>query len=160
MKRGILILVFVMTIYKIIGQPADDDELKIVKNNIYLELGGSGVLYSINYERTFIEKEILSLNGRFGISFFPGIFAIPITMHILVGKIRNFLDIGTGISLIRLESSRDFDPFIPLQTIIVGYRFQSIYNGIVFRIAYTPFIEWFNKPPVYHWGGLAIGYRF
>jgi len=149
-----------MTIYKIIGQPADDDELKIVKNNIYLELGGSGVLYSINYERTFIEKEILSLNGRFGISFFPGIFAIPITMHILVGKIRNFLDIGTGISLIRLESSRDFDPFIPLQTIIVGYRFQSIYNGIVFRIAYTPFIEWFNNPPVYHWGGLAIGYRF
>lgn len=159
MKIGILILVFTMTIYKIIGQPIDNEELKIVKNNIYLELGGSGVVYSINYERIILKINRFSLNTRIGYATLRDFYAIPMTIHILVGKKRNienrsYLDIGSGITFINFCADCMHEKLV---VFIFGYRFQSLNNGVMCRISYNPFIE---GNQFHHWVGVTVGFKF
>ncbi|MFN5370694.1 MAG: hypothetical protein ACK5B6_04450 [Bacteroidia bacterium] len=47
------------------------------KNAIYGEVGGSGFLLSVNYERKLVEQEKLSLNARVGIGSAIFVSAIP-----------------------------------------------------------------------------------
>ncbi len=59
------------------------------QNQLYLELGGNGLIYSINYERLLSEN--FTLRGGFGITpgiiFVEGTFIhIPVTASYLIGS--------------------------------------------------------------------------
>ena len=56
------------------------------KNYLYLEIAGTGLVYSINYERNVFEKGIVSLNARAGYGFTARSYAFPMGMNVLLGR--------------------------------------------------------------------------
>ena len=71
------------------------------KNNICLELGGTGLLYSVNYERNLFIKPKLyqSIKVGVGIPFIAGVdqFFIPLDYNIYLGKQKFKLLFGIGV---------------------------------------------------------------
>ncbi len=147
------------------------------KNTIYIEGAGAGGYGSLNYERLYFlptkNKSVskLAFSFRIGAStyylndftdtFNPEII-VPVALHFLYGK-NHKLEVGAGqtvTSFIRASSS-DFQPKRDLRNhahFILGYRYQKNEGGLMFRIAYTPLLE-FNTD-FQHWGGLSVGYAF
>jgi hypothetical protein len=136
------------------------------QNAIYFELFGSGVLYSINYDRT------LSLNDDWGVFFRVGgneyhgedtdgnSFNFLIGSGILFGKTKHFLELGAGYIHFLREPDRLF-------SITTGYRFQG-FKGLILRV--TPmYINNFDTGDAEigddtfgnsFWFGLSVGHSF
>ncbi|MFQ5652595.1 MAG: hypothetical protein ACE5IY_21895 [bacterium] len=144
------------------AQPARTD-----RNSVYIELLGNGLLYSINYDRMFSE----SVGGRIGIMYFGAaevdgdedvnLTVVPVMANYLVGKGTHRLELGLGALLV--FAARDFDEkggAVDEQgvagTATVGYRFQPLNGGFLFRAGVTPIFS----DKVSLWGGLSLGYGF
>lgn len=132
------------------------------RKGIFLEVGGSAGLGSINYERNFLDREQLDLNWRVGFSFVPidrnnGTNLIfPVLVHALIGPQAHKLELalGQGISLTTKGS------FFAVTTPVVGYRLQKEDRPWYFRAVYTPLVSYIIDFQWQHWGGLSIGYQF
>ncbi|MFQ5675784.1 MAG: hypothetical protein ACE5G1_07815 [bacterium] len=136
-------------------------------NSVYLELLGNGVFFSINYDRMFSE----SLCGRVGFSYAElddekgdNVFVtfVPVVANYLVGKGKHKLELGLGALFIFAardfdETDTDVDKSGILGTATVGYRFQPLNGGFVFRVGFTPIFADDGFAP---WGGLSFGYGF
>lgn len=148
------------------------------KNIIYIEGAGAGGYGSLNYERLYflpsksdLSPSKIAFAFRLGAStyylndytdrFNPEII-VPVAFHFLYGK-NHKLEMGAGqtiTSFVRASSS-DFQPKRDIRNhthFMAGYRYQKNKGGLMFRIAYTPILE-FNTD-YQHWGGLAVGYSF
>lgn len=142
-------------------------------NCVYLEAGGPGILYSIDYERRFTE----SVSARIGFShwslptfggFFSGEFtltAIPIMANYLFGSNGNYLELGMGPVICNIGFAGQalfFGNSLSGQsTKVIGaasicYRCQPE-NGVMFRIGLTPLTR-FTETRL--WGGLSLGIAF
>ncbi len=125
---------------------------------VFAELGGPALLYSLNYEYRFIPE----LGARAGLTVLPAcIFrcqtyvGIPLTMSAFVGSESHHLEMGAGITafLIEDKDSRFLEAHI-------GYRYEPVYGGFVFRAMFTPIFR-MNKPKDWlPWGGLSGGYSW
>lgn len=138
---------------------------------VYLEAFGAGGYGSINYDRELRELGPLKLRGRVALStlnvidieqrFNPDVI-VPIGLSLTYGK-EHQLELGAGqtvtaiveTDLVENEKEREFgiSAFLGL-----GYRYQPLESGFIFRLGYTPLIEFYDS--FRHWGGLSIGYRF
>ena len=143
-------------------------------NGVYLELLGSGGLYSINYEREI--RESVWLRVGFGAwtatSFFSdtetAVTTVPITLTRLIGAGTHRLEVGGGLTLGRRERealSGDSGSFVSL-TGLVGYRYQPRGRGFLFRASATPFYGFGNEDLAYPEKGfmpslgISFGYVF
>ncbi|MEM8523303.1 MAG: hypothetical protein AAGG68_01610 [Bacteroidota bacterium] len=126
------------------------------------ELGGSGGLASINYEKVFSQKENIALYYRTGFSFAPvdqnngTAFIFPLMLHTKIGKDQHFLDLGLGQS-ISITSEGNF--FIRMPTSL-GYRFEPTGKKIYWRFSYTPIVSYLLDFQWEHWGGITFGHKF
>jgi hypothetical protein len=148
MKRSAA-LILILISFSILT-PAQDDSLR--RNNVYLEVLGTGVIYSLNYERDFNTWSGI----RTGFSYFslPGgvsnsgahtdIFFIPILMGNFMFKFS-----GTGNAL-ELGAGYAYGPALS-----IGYRYSPLNGGFLFRITYTPIFFTSNTRT---WGGISFGY--
>ncbi len=137
----------------------------VKQNQLYLELGGNGMIYSINYERSLSEN--FTLRGGFGIT--PGIiFAegtfihIPVTASYLIGGKSSKFETGLGATYFAGTDVEIFglpsdDQTLIFLTGIIGYRYISS-GGFVFRIAFTPFYNGQTEPNFIPSGGLSFGF--
>jgi len=137
------------------------------QNQLYLELGGNGIIYSVNYERLLSEN--ISLRGGFGIT--PGFFFvegtfidIPVTASYLIGSERSKLEMGLGATFLASSNVEVFgldsgDQSLIILTGIVGYRYISP-SGFVFRIFFTPLYSSEGDPPFVPYFGLSFGFAF
>jgi hypothetical protein len=143
-------------------------------NAMYVELGGNGLWYSVNYERVVQPKVAL----RAGISYMSvgaasgtasasvSSMGFPLTMSYLAGGGSSKLEIGAGVLFEKFsgQASSGFGEkatgsgFYPVGTAIFGYRYMPVGGGFNFKLAFTP---------VYHpdlgffpWGGLSFGFGF
>ncbi len=123
-------------------------------------MGGTAILYSINYDYTFLHNNKPKFNLGLGASLFPllgwssGVTYIPLLTaqaNLLTGKEKHFLE--TGVSFLYI---------VPAARI--GYRYQASEGGFLFRAAFTPFyvpsgvgIGFSGFQP---WGGVSLGYTF
>ena len=143
-----------------------DKKRALDKNNVYLELLGSGYYYSVNYERLIVASKAIAIFGRGGIEylFFKGmdkVIHFPLAVNILVGKKHSFLEIGAG-ALLRFDFSGNAagdgyylttPPTKIIFTPVLGYRFMSERNSygetVMFRITFTPLLGMnvFNNTP-------------
>lgn len=155
------------------------------KQNISFELGGNGLLYSLNYEYIF-SNNIAVKSGISLVNFQESgskknqlITTFPITCSYLydVGKNEHFIEAGLGIML--LLSSGDLTSFnsktdlFPNITTTLGYRYKKVDSKWNYRIAFTPYYgmksltsnkgEAFNifasDSDLQLWGGIGIGYE-
>lgn len=113
-------------------QPRED----AARNTIYVELGGSGILYSLNAEHLF--TDVLAL--RAGVSYTSilggNILTVPATASVLIELPNRAADveIGAGLTLVTDDEHSRI-----IGTGIIGLRHQPKNGGFFFRFAVTPF---------------------
>jgi hypothetical protein len=147
------------------------------RSAIFLELGGNGLLYSINYEIRFLEQ----FSGRAGFGFFNvavyeadrgvdqavGVALIPLMVNTFVGRGRHQLEIGAGplvglagTGVDRVERGSAFvevgDLSIAGYTSNLGYRYQRRGGGLLVRAMVTPFYS----GEAQLWGGVSLGLSY
>ena len=144
------------------------------KNSVFLEIGGSAILGSVNYDRIFSQTGKSKLSFRTGISFYKEtfvikslVFIIPTEINLLRGKEKHFLELGFGIT--STLGNRIFTPGSSYLVVIkyfydyfiiprIGYRYQPTGNLLFFRIGFTPIFMSGNYSyggdysPVHVWG--------
>jgi hypothetical protein len=152
---------------------------RTANNGLFLELGGNGLLYSLNYER-FVSPDvplrvgfmIFSLSARDRVTNESGsisVLAFPLTASWLgVRSGSHALELGAGVVIVSaridvdVDESRsdfqsvEFDGTGIVGTGIIGYRYAPLNGGFNFKAAFTPFIG----PGFGPWAGLSFGYLF
>jgi hypothetical protein len=142
--------------------PAGPPATRTAPNALYFELLGSGGLYSINYDRIVADRFAL----RIGFSAFEfclftctSVVTAPVTASYLVGEGSHSLELGIGL----LGVSSDSDGTV-VGTGVLGYRFQPLDGGVVFRFTATPFfgrgLSDDGKFEAVPWVGSSIGGAF
>ncbi|MGB9773821.1 MAG: hypothetical protein ACP5JH_09985 [Bacteroidota bacterium] len=154
---------------------APGKETIFAKNAFYVEVGGQGIVYSVNYER-FVEPHI-GLSLRTGFTHFYGltpytlvgnftVTAFPVMIHLIAGHGSDHFELvigavlGFGVSG-QKQSFADREPgetvgfVIPTETL--GYRHQPLKGGVVFRAAIALFLsrDIFGPCPA-----ISFGYAF
>ena len=139
------------------------------QNQVYFELGGCGLTYTINYERLLSEN--FALRGGIGITpgwfFFDGaIFTIPVTGSYLMGKGFSKLELGLGATYL---TTTDIEVFglLPAGSSsliafdgIIGYRGGRPQGGFIFRIAFAPMYSPEFDPEFIPYGLISFGFSF
>ena len=130
--------------------------------NIFIEAGGNGGLASVNFDMRFSEK-YSGLGARIGVGagyvseahvFFRGTTTFPIAINYLFGSGRHFLEVGAGLTI-----GQDRFPYDGNKTYFVpnlGYRFQAVKKGLLFRGVLSPFIG----SKVKFSAGFSLGFVF
>ncbi|NWG27027.1 MAG: hypothetical protein HXY48_00685 [Ignavibacteriaceae bacterium] len=157
-----IIILNLLPYSKISAQPESYNKKQ---NQLYLEIGGNSLVYSISYERLLSEN--FTLRGGFGIT--PGIiFAegtfihIPFTASYMFGSKRHKLETGLGATYFAGTDVEIFglpsgDQSLVFLTGIAGYRYVSP-GGFVFRIFFTPLYSSQADPNFYPAFGLSFGF--
>jgi hypothetical protein len=149
---------------------AQTDSTAHTKNAVHLEVLGSGGLGSLNYERVLLRRSHLTMGGRLGISsihltdftkhFNPDV-VLPIGLFLCYGaNLKAEVAGGPAITSIVYPDAEDFEPARRSEVhgwMTIGARFQQHERGLVYRLAYTPIIEFGAWR---HWAGASIGYAF
>lgn len=157
---------------------AQTDDVPAAPNTVYLELLGSGLLYSVNFDRIVLP----SLAMRAGLMYAD---VSGVTINIEGSDTpspNNTLSLGLaalggsylyrdpphrieyggtllvgGSKLDAAVSGTETDVLMGLSG-IVAYRYQPPEGGLFFRVAYTPIVLAGAVVPA--WGGVSIGWSF
>lgn len=133
-------------------------------SQVYLEAGGSGIIYSVNYDGRFgkIENGLGFRIGIGGASYGgDGYVAIPAQVNYLLGSKGQYLELGGGITYLSV-SDIFFDSNNSASTVVgsfvIGFRKQPFgKKGLTWRLAFSPFIGFDGFQP---WAGASVGFRF
>lgn len=154
-----VILVLALASVPASAQSASDSTDHFCRNAMYVEAGGPGYLYSINYDYR-ITREV---GFRVGFTTWSPVTTFPVTLNLLIGNNTHHLEVGIGadlgftdFNLSFLESALRAGEAVG--TCTIGYRYQPDDGGFVFRIDFTPLFP--PKKGVYPWGGISLGYAF
>lgn len=161
---------------------AESKHERTAMNSIYLELGGSGPLYSLNYERflgdelsvrlglMFMSVSVTATSGTSTASANVTWFDVPLTMSYLgIGGPNHKLELGAGAVMMYFSGKgastfnavASANGFVLAPTAIVGYRYVPTDGGFNFRAGFTPlFISAGGQSTFFPWGGVAAGYSF
>jgi hypothetical protein len=135
------------------------------KNAVYIELLGNSVIFSANYERRLAGAYLL----RVGTGSVPPVFKTDpwvltpaATFGRLFGDGNHHLELAAG-GVAWAHVGRGDSPGL-FATGVVGYRYQPPGQGIVMRVAFTPFVRIQNPSgeevlgTFWPGGGASIGY--
>jgi hypothetical protein len=156
-----------------------DDSTRTAKNSIFLEGGGNGFLYSINYERFFSDDFSMRLGFSYlsvgasdsdGTSVTASLITIPVLANYYLGGLNNKLQLGLGATFVDVSVSASASSvngglggafgasgFFPIGTGVVGYRYIPHDGGFAFGIGFTPLFGSFGLIPS---AGLSLGGAF
>jgi hypothetical protein len=144
-------------------------------NVIFAEAFGSGLLYSVNYERMF---DAWNIGLRGGASYFTYsvssygksgnlvLVTFPIVASYYIGWRSHNLQLGLGLTIIytgvatdsegtKFEGERSGAGLAANG--VIGYRYMPRDGGISLGVGFTPLIRTSKFLP---WGGASIGYAF
>ena len=161
----------------------DGDAEKVVrtaKNVVFAELGGNGIVYSINYERLFDDTGFGVRVGfsyiSFGSSASDGVntsstklsyLAVPILVNYYLGSANHKLQLGLGLTISHVSVgvsgnslTGSADGIVPLVTAAIGYRYMPAKGGFNFSIGFTPFFIPSGDKSFLPWAGLGLGAVF
>jgi len=143
-------------------------EERTARNGLYVELGGNGGVWSLNYER-FVTDDVslraggsyMSVSDSLGTS--VSLLTFPLTVSWLgLRSGSHALEIGAGVvfaSATVSTSSFGAEAFGSgvIGTGILGYRLAPLDGGFTLRLAFTPL---FGEGGFFASGGLALGGMF
>ena len=178
MKFGTFTLIFLLLATCSYAQQVDTIRLKnngpegrkkIVTDRapqaVYFGIGGSGPIFSVNYDRRFGKK----LNGfgfTAGLGFFgesgSSVFSIPASINYLFGRQSHFLELATGATFVtEAYSGFDDDNYeessIFIGHVSLGYRYQPSKGGFFARTGVSPI---FSQGDYFTSFYLGLGYCF
>jgi hypothetical protein len=147
-------------------------------NQVFLELLGNGLLYSLNYERffsawnqrfgirgggSFITYKISSANGAGNLV----LASVPVVASWYWGPSPHKLQLGLGASALYVSAATDAtgQKFSSSEeglgiaaTAVVGYRYLPRDGGFTFGIGFTPLLR--AGRGLLPWGGASGGFAF
>lgn len=176
-KNKLFLSIFL--ILKTLFSFSQNNEIPFKQNSYYFEIGGNGLLYSINIDRLIINRTNWKLSGRLGATINPivysGMFGLPMELTTLFGKGNNFLETGFGFTPNYVfDSSKDEIHGFFISSFRLGYRHQKKEGGTIFKVGFTPLFlshSYFPRKPFYvesddpfpvllPWFGIAVGRTF
>jgi hypothetical protein len=132
------------------------------RNTIYFEIGGNGLVLSLNYERQITSKPGLGLHAGVALAGDKPAFPLGAKYLFNLSKQRSFLEVGAGVTLADQNTwetnynQPETDPykagFIPS----VGYRYNAP-KGFMLRINYTPVFNKYRTELLFF--GISLGWR-
>lgn len=152
------------------------DTTKRFVTSFYFEAAGNGIAASINVEEKFSNVATLRVGiggfGRVEVHTKEGSSAThneymwkPVfvfsSSYLFFGP-EKFLELGLGVT-VQPPASQGYAPYIPdndeavLPTMTIGYRYQPIESGFMFRVGFTPFIA-NDLSSITPYGGISIGH--
>jgi hypothetical protein len=142
-----LVIVFFLVIGDLVIAQSDTSfSQSEAKNALYIELVGNGGIISANYER-FLTQDI-GLRIGMGSGYLEEL-TVPVMVNYCIGKEYRF-EIGIGLVHVPEETT--------LACATIGYRYQAISGGFVFRVGFTPILS--ESDEIIFLGGLSFGYAF
>jgi hypothetical protein len=144
-------------------------------NDVFFEAAGSGLLYSVNYER-IIPSLRIGLRG--GASYFTWavssygksgnltLVSFPLVASYYLGWRSHNIQLGLGATILYTGAASDsqgvkFDAERSgaglAANAVVGYRYMPHDGGISFGAGFTPLLRTSKFLP---WGGANVGYLF
>jgi hypothetical protein len=148
-------LIFILTSFS-----ADAQRSKIA----YLELGGNGIFYSLNYDTRFANIND-GLGARVGVSYYgnDGI-VFPLLLNYVIGNQNHGLELGAGIYTYFHTKTNYNDAVFPSG--VIAYRYQPTEKHFSFRAGWMPIFATgsggdFDYSNVgWYWIGFSFGYKF
>jgi hypothetical protein len=139
------------------------------KNEIFLELGGNGLVGSVNYARQLTKKPGLELRAGLGAYGAKPYLTIPVSLNYLIGLggQHSFLNVGIGATYTKADVTyglryelaegaiyrkSEAVSFVPS----FGYRYYTT-KDFSWRINFTPVINRHAFFPIF---GIGAGKRF
>jgi hypothetical protein len=159
MKRTCLMLVVLLVL---LFDSGSADAQQASRATIYAGVGGQGIGLSANAEYRLFSFLAVRAGYWHGFVFVRGghgpLLAVSLLTH---PEHAHHLEAGVGVAL-DLGNPRGV-PLIPGATL--GYRYQPVEGGLMFRIAFTPLIGFAQAlilvvPVVVPWAGISVGYGF
>lgn len=169
----VIFLLLLLASSSVYGQPFEKpDSNEIPKQSIYLELGGSGIFYSLNYDVSFKNGYGIRLGGSYLNSSFGRTIGgergpytrigesnalIGLVMgQKMVGESASKLELGAGLMFGTIYDAEDWDYVKPPGlTFSAGYRFFPEDPGkFTFKAAFTPI---FNRNGFHPRFGISLG---
>jgi len=166
-------LILLLSIFLFLNSFSQDKLIK--KNTVSVELAGSGLFYSINYDRLIVINEKIRFSATTSLWYLPRIERLSdfqsfaganLSFNTLFGKQTHFAELGFGFSYInmRQENGKMYHTtYIPLR---IGYRYQKDEGGLFGRVSFMPLFENYQHVDVKvlavvtPYLALAIGYTF
>jgi len=161
--------IFPVTLGLLIAQPlfAQESVPEMPRQSASLEIFGSGLTYTLNYERFFYREPRFAIGLRTGAGFTPPQMTWApacglIGVTALWGMDGEYLELGASHVVL-------FDRFrgtgISMASFLIGYRYQPAPKGILFRAAFTPFYAPSRDPEngtmsLFPYAGFSVGYAF
>ncbi len=155
------------------GYLGDTTPITPAWNSLFLEGAGSGLAYTLNYERLLSSSFGLRLGfgylpvsakNKSGVLEHASITSAPLTASWFPFSggdtvSSDKLELGAGLSYVDLTKAVEGFPVVNSigYTIIVGYRYQPYDGGVLFRVAFTPVIL---EGGFHAWGGISLGLGF
>jgi hypothetical protein len=149
------------------GEAHDGERTRRAVNSLYVEVGGGGAFYSLNYERTFWRD----FSARVGLEVLPVSLWIggPASTFLVsgaswhgLGNGNHAFEVGAGAVLGYAASGNVGNAYAGLvawPTASVGYRFQPLGGGFLLRAGISA-VPAPVPTPVFPWPYLAFGGTF
>jgi hypothetical protein len=154
MKKGILTGALCIFIFLAFAQ-RDTVHLKNIQKNtaviitdrppqaVYIQIGGSAPLFSINYDRRF-SKRVNGAGFSAGAGYYGEsgltVFSIPVSINYLFGRSNHFIELAGGATYFTAHESffGDENGSLVFFHINAGYRYQPTKGGFFFRGGISP----------------------
>lgn len=165
----LLLIICVLTVRGSLLAQGQEHGTEVSSNasQVYVELGGPGVIYSFNYDGRFGPYEN-GMGFRVGVGGAyvngSGYFAFPVQLNYLIGTHGKYIEVGGGatyaphLDLFDVHNSSDTYTY---GTFTIGYRKQPLgKKGFTFRAAFSPIIGFEGGGSFLPFAGVSWGYRF
>jgi len=170
----ILILIYIFIVSFVSANEYDNDTINAgtsnKKNLISIELGGNGIIYSLNYSRFFNLNNNTQISTRGGLGILwdnEGHYeiVIPLECYFKFGRFdkAHFFEIGSGITFHNTFENNNNPEYKNYIIGRLGYCYHKPASRLNIRIGFTPIIDYkyeFDDGLIIPSGGLSIGYSF
>lgn len=148
MIKNILLLSFLFIFSK--SSAADTTLLFKKKNSFFIEAGGKGPYYSVNYGRILKYSKKIIYNWRAGFSLLSHDVSVPLAISAFTNGVQHHLEFSIGVTFYL----KDYKTFLHKTDLSdkklyitpgIGYRFQKINGNFFLTAGIDPLI--FIDPP-------------
>ncbi|MEM0991961.1 MAG: hypothetical protein AAF847_11330 [Bacteroidota bacterium] len=159
MKKISLLICLLFTVlgFQLNGQQAQ---------NVYVELLGNGVVYSVNYDMRLAKKDN-QLGFRSGLAILPEAGYIILQPNYLFGAKQHKFELGLGATaLITTDGNTELEQVVASGALM--YRFQRPDGHFLFRAGLSPTFVPVDENDTFSglarvfwiWPGVSFGYKF
>ncbi len=157
-------------------------------NSVFVDVGGNGLLYSLNYDKVWYAAEKFKLSTRIGVGVSSSIFEgdmdpiIPLGASVLFGKNKHYFETGIGstiafgfeetaaalqaendkgVTVWQVQAAREHTSVNVAANF--GYRYQNPNGGLFFRAGVSPTVTAYSKTVSFNPGveaNISLGYTF